>query len=339
MRSSIPFPAGRRPWARGLALLLWLIQPVFFAAPAASQEAPPAPAELTIKQTPRLVEVIIADLSNPFFTHLAQLIESRLLEVSPATEVVVRSSGYDLNRQRRQIRDAIAAGADFLIVNAVNSTGLTDVIGEARAAGIAVVAVDVRAEGADAFVTSDNIAAGQIACSFIADQLQGKGNVLILYGPPVSAVVDRNAGCEAALKPYPGITILSEHGDSGGSRLGGLTYMSQLLPRLPHIDAVFSFNDPTSLGVLQAAREAGRDEFFIVSVDASPEGLRAMAGKDSLLLASVAQYPKAMADQVVGTALGIWCCDALPSRELTVPVQLLTKEMLSGVANHWLDPL
>ncbi|MCL4068858.1 substrate-binding domain-containing protein [Pseudomonas sp. GX19020] len=290
-------------------------------------------------ETPRLAEVIIADLSNPFFAHLARQIEISISELSPGTEVVVRSSGYDLNRQQRQIRDAVAEGADFLIVNAVNTTGLSGVIAEARAAGIPVVAVDVKAEGSDAFVTSDNVEAGRIACAYIAERLGGQGNVLMLYGPPVSAVFDRNAGCETALSLHPGIKILTEYGDSGGSRLGGLTYMSQLLPRLPHIDAVFSFNDPTSLGVLQAAREAGRNEFFIVSVDASPEGLRAMAERDSLLLGSIAQYPKAMAAQAVHVALALWHGEAVSQTELTVPVQLFTREMLAEGENYWMDPL
>lgn len=291
------------------------------------------------QKTPRLVEVIISDLSNPFFSHLARQIETSLTEASPGTEVIVRSSGYDLNRQQRQIRNAVAAKADFLIVNAVNTSGLAGVIAEARTAGIPVVAVDVKAEGADAFVTSDNVEAGRIACAYIAERLSGQGNALLLYGPPVSAVLDRNAGCEEVLNRFPGITILTEHGDSGGSSLGGLTYMSQLLPRLPHIDAVFSFNDPTSLGVLQAAREAGRNEFFIVSVDASPEGLRAMGEKDSLLVASVVQYPKAMADQAVMAALALWRGEAVPSRELLVKVQLLTQEMLAKGGNYWMDPL
>ncbi|MCB5410912.1 substrate-binding domain-containing protein [Pseudogemmobacter faecipullorum] len=307
---------------------LWLI---------ALTAAPPVLAETP--QAPRLVEVIIADLSNPFFAHLARQIETSLAEASPGTEVVVRSSGYDLNRQQRQIRDAVLAGADFLIVNAVNTTGLSGVIAEARTARIPVIAVDVKAAGADAFVTSDNFEAGRIACDYITERLGGRGNVLILYGPPVSAVFDRNAGCEAVLDQHPGITILTEYGDSGGSRLGGLTYMSQLLPRLPHIDAVFSFNDPTSLGVLQAAREAGRNEFFIVSVDASPEGIRAMAEEGSLLVASVAQYPKAMADQVMTTAMALWRGETVAERELTVPVQLLTREMLAKVTNYWMDPL
>ena len=288
---------------------------------------------------PRLVEVIIADLSNPFFSHLARQIEDRLLQISPSTEVRIRSSGYDLNRQQRQIRDAVAAQADFLIVNAVNSAALAGVIAEARTAGIPLVAVDVKADGADAVVASDNVEAGRLACTHIVERLQGRGNVLILYGPPVSAVVDRNAGCLRVLAAHPGITILSEQGDSGGSRLGGLTYMSSLLPRLPHIDAVFSFNDPTSLGVAQAAHEAGRDEFFIVSIDASPEGLRAMAEPGSLLVASVVQYPKAMADQAVEVALALWRGEPVPERERLVPVRLLTRAMLASGRDHWMDPL
>ncbi|MDQ2066143.1 substrate-binding domain-containing protein [Xinfangfangia sp. CPCC 101601] len=308
---------------RRFALLTCCLAPL---SPAIAQDAP----------LPQRVEVIIADLSNPFFSHLARQIEARLNIVAPQAEVVVRSSGYDLNRQRQQLRDAVANGADFLIINAVNTSALTEVIAEARAKRIPVIAVDVEAEGADLVVTSDNIEAGRAACAFIAERLAGKGNVLILYGPPVSAVLHRNEGCQKALSSYPEITLLSEHGDSGGSRLGGLTYMSSLLPRLPHIDAVFSFNDPTSLGVMQAAREAGRDEFFIVSVDASPEGLRAMMEPGSLLAASVAQHPKVMADEAVAAGLALWRGEDLAQRSISVPVQLLTREMVVTGKDYWM---
>jgi DNA-binding LacI/PurR family transcriptional regulator len=57
----------------------------------------------------------------------------------------------------------------------------------AKDAGIVVVAVDVAAEGADATITSDNTQAGEMACKYITDRLKGKGNVVIINGPPVCA--------------------------------------------------------------------------------------------------------------------------------------------------------
>lgn len=70
----------------------------------------------------------------------------------------------------------------------------------AKEAGIVVVAVDVAAEGADATITSDNTQAGAMACKYISDRLNNKGNVVIINGPPVSAVQNRVEGCETEFK-------------------------------------------------------------------------------------------------------------------------------------------
>lgn len=96
----------------------------------------------------------------------------------------------------------------------------------AKDAGIVVVAVDVAAEGADATITSDNTRAGEMACKYITDRLKGKGNVVIINGPPVSAVQNRVEGCQTEFKRHPDIKVLSDNQNAKGSREGGLEVMT-----------------------------------------------------------------------------------------------------------------
>lgn len=64
-----------------------------------------------------------------------------------------------------------------------------------------------------------------MACKYITDRLKGKGNVVIINGPPVSAVQNR---VEAA-RPSSGATdikVLSDNQNAKGSREGGLEVMT-----------------------------------------------------------------------------------------------------------------
>lgn len=193
------------------------------------------------------------------------------------------SSGYDLGQQVSQIDNFIAAKVDMIILNAADSKGIGPAVKRAKEAGIVVVAVDVAAEGADATITSDNTQAGEMACKYITDRLKGKGNVVIINGPPVSAVQNRVEGCQTEFRRHPDIKVLSDNQNAKGSREGGLEVMTSLLAANPKIDGVFAINDPTAIGADLAAKQAQRNEFFIVGVDGSPDGEEALKRENSCL--------------------------------------------------------
>ena len=118
------------------------------------------------------------------------------------------SSNYDVNNQTNQMDNFIASGANLILLNAADSKGIAPAVMRAKAAGVTVVAVDVGAEGGvDATVTSNNKQAGQLDGKFVADRLKGKGQIVIVNGPPVTAVTDRVAGFLEEIKKYPDIKI------------------------------------------------------------------------------------------------------------------------------------
>jgi ribose transport system substrate-binding protein len=170
------------------------------------------------------VGVTVVDLGNPFFGAVAGAIEKRVKAVSPDAQVLVVSGDYDLGKQSTQFDNFIQAGVDMIIVSAVDSKAIGAAVERAKAAGIVVVAVDNTADGAQATITTDNVTAGKQACEYIAQKLGGKGNVIIVNGPPVSGVIDRVAGCKEVLAASPDIKILSDNQNGIGSREGGLIW-------------------------------------------------------------------------------------------------------------------
>jgi len=297
---------------------------------ACQPQTPPPAASGSTKGVIRSVGLTVGDLANPFFVQIAKGAEAKVRELGGAgVTFTAVSSGYDLNRQANQIDDFIAAGTDLLLLNAADSQGIAPAVRKARAAGMTVIAIDVAADGGvDGTVMSDNVQAGRIAAEYLVQRLKGTGNVVIINGPPVSAVTDRVAGAVAAFAAAPGITLLSRDQNAFGNRDGGLAVMNDLLVANPRIDAVFAVNDPTGLGAALAVRQSRRAGVIIAAVDGAPDVEAALADPSNALVASAAQDPFTMAARAVEFGFQLRSGSAPADRLIRIPVTLVTRDTL-----------
>ena len=164
--------------------------------------------------------------------------------------------------------------------------------------------------------------------------IRDRGKVVVINGPRVSATTDRVSGCLSTLKNYPAIQVLSSERDGGGSTEGGFAKTTDVLTLYPHIDAVFAINDPTAIGVEQAARQAGRSEFVIVGVDGAPKVKARMREHDTLIVATVAQLPDLQAEKAVEYGYALLRKRSIPNRVTLIPAVLLTKDSLP-ISGGW----
>jgi ribose transport system substrate-binding protein len=275
----------------------------------------------------------VGDLGNPFFVQIAHGAEDKAKQINSAVKFNALSSNYDVNNQTNQMDNFISSNVNLILLNAADSKGIAPAVKRAKQAGIIVVAVDVGAEGGvDATVTSNNKQAGAKDGQYVGERLKGKGQIVIVNGPPVTAVTDRVAGFLEEMKKYPEIKILSQDQNAGGSRDGGLRVMTDLLTAFPKIDAVFAINDPTAIGCDLAAKQAQRKDFFIVGVDGSPDIVPALKNPDSLIAATAAQDPYLMAQEAVKIGYDLMH-GTKPKEELTlIQVGLITKENVARYA-------
>jgi ribose transport system substrate-binding protein len=279
------------------------------------------------------VALTVGDLGNPFFVQIAHGAEAEAKHINSKVKFTALSSNYDVNNQTNQIDNFISSNVDLILLGAADSKGIAPAVIRAKQAGVTVVAVDVGAEGGvDATVTSNNKQAGTEDGSYIAKRLNGKGQIVIVNGPPVTAVTDRVAGFLEEIKKHPDIKILSQDQNAGGSRDGGLRVMSDLLTAFKQIDAVFAINDPTAIGCDLAAKQAQRKEFFIVGVDGSPDIVPFLKDPGSLIAATAAQDPYLMAEEA--TKIGYEIMQGKkPKEELTlIPVGLITRDNVDRYA-------
>lgn len=273
------------------------------------------------------VGITVGNLGNPFFVQVVKGAEAKAKELGgDGVQVTAVSADYDLAKQFTQIDNFIASGVDMILVNAADPNAIEPAIKRAQAAGIVVVAVDVAAKGADATVQTNNIEAGQKACQYLADKLNGEGNVVIMNGPPVSAVIDRVTGCKEVLAKHSGIEILSDSQNGKGSREGGLEVMIGLLTANPQIDGVFTINDPQAIGADLAAKQLGSTNLVITSVDGAPDIEAALKQEGSLIQASSAQDPFKMAQMAVEVGYRIMQGQKPEQDTILIPADLITRD-------------
>ena len=284
----------------------------------------------------RRIGVSVMDMGNPYFTEIARGVESSARRTTGhEVEVIATSCAYDLQRQIAQLDRFIAMKVDLIVLTAVDPPALRPVIARAHAAGIRVIGIDVSADAADATVMTDNLDAGRQACDFIAQRLHGRGNLVIINGPRLSSVEERVRGCMEVVARHPGLHVLSSDRDAGGSTPGGFAVMTGLLGKHPHVDAVFAINDPTALGAERAAAQAGRSEFFIVSVDGSPRVVQGMQAANARIAATVAQRPSLEAQRAVEIGARLIDGEPAPAQTVLIPVYVVTPKMTAWPEKAW----
>ncbi|WP_229477899.1 substrate-binding domain-containing protein [Mycolicibacterium mageritense] len=267
------------------------------------------------------VGVCVQNLDNPFF--VAEIAAVRAAAAAQAVEVDIRDARQSLRRQAEQIDDLVADGVQALLLDSVDSVGIGPAVARSKDSGVPVVALNVGAEGADATVTTDNVAAGAMVGRYLAAAIGGRGRVAIVDGTFVTATADRVAGFVSALREYPDIEIVTrqrgDHSEASGRKLA-----RRILAEHGPIDGFFGINDPTSLGVLKAVEEAGLP-IPIVSVDGSQRAAAVLARGEGLI-ATAAQDPAEMARVGLSVAADIHTGLVPASRLRLLPPRLITPD-------------
>ncbi|MGF7031029.1 ribose transport system substrate-binding protein [Paenibacillus mucilaginosus] len=269
------------------------------------------------------IGLTVPTLSNPFFVAMSKGAQEAASKFN--AEVITVSADQDLAKQTAQIEDFITKKVDLILLSPFDSKGIAAAVAQAKAANIPVIAVDGFAEGGiNTVVMSDNVMAGTLAGEYLAKRLNGKGQIVIMDGPPVSAVTDRIKGFEEVMKKYPEIKVISKQ-NGEGNREKALSVMENILQANKKIDAVFAINDPEGVGIKIAAEQAGRGgEFFIVGVDGAPDAVTALKEKKAFAATS-AQFPNEMVVKAVELGLQIKEGKSIDSKVL-IPVELITQE-------------
>ena len=107
------------------------------------------------------------------------------------------------------------------------------------------------------FVGQDDTVAGEMEMEWMAEQLGGKGNIVVIEGPTgISAAIQRNDGINNVLAEYPDIKVVYTQ-TGNWNRMKEVSLMETWLQTGEQIDGVVAHNDEMALGAYDALADAG----------------------------------------------------------------------------------
>ena len=255
----------------------------------------------------------------------------------------------DADSQAQQIEQAISQRPDALVVLPYDGAALTPVAQRAERAGIRVVNVDrlfTAPDAATATILGDNYQIGVLAANYITEELNCQGNVVEIQGlAGISVTEDRTKGFNDTVRkncPRGGINVVARQpGDFNPDK--GLTVMENILQAQSDIDAVYTHDDDMAQGVVQAIRNAGRDdEMFLTGVGGSQDAMQQI--KEGGLYRATFLYNPNMAGSAVNMArliaLDEGFSDLVPPevpRQVVVPAAVVTQENVDEYEQYAFD--
>jgi fructose transport system substrate-binding protein len=267
-----------------------------------------------------VVDLIVKENINPFWVWMIQGATERANELGADLQACWGVKDPDPEGQTTCIENAIARGATTILIAPANAA-VTPAIERAREAGIVVIALDTAPEppeAADITFATDNYEAGLKIGRWAAAKLgpDGVANAkigLININPSQPVVgVKRNQGfLEGFGIDIGDPTMWGDETDprivgqevGSGSQQDSVTAMENLLQIDPEINVLYTINEPTARGAVQAMESFGisTDDVLIVSVDG---GCEAMGDIDrGIINATSQQYPSRMAELGVDWAV------------------------------------
>ena len=273
---------------------------------------------------PVVIGVSLMNLSSEFIVMLKESMETKARELG--VQLIVNDAQRDAATQVRQAENFIAQRVDAIILNPCEFEASSPAVDKALAAGIAVVNVNSETRSAPtAFVGSRDEESGRLAMGYIAQRLNGRGNVLMMHGfMGQTAQIKRDQGAREILAKNPGLKLLADQ-TAEWDRAKALTLMENWIQSHgPRINAVFAQNDEMAMGAVIALEQAKmKDRVIVAGVDAIADALPAV--KQGRLDATVFQDAKGQGGTAVETALKIIRKQPY-EKQVYIPFQLVTRE-------------
>ena len=252
-------------------------------------------------------------------------------------KVISRNADLKLNKQIGDIEDFIQQGIDLLIVSPVSPTAIGPTIDEANRNGIPVVTVDIRSEEGDVktHIMSDDVDAGRVCAQFIADYLNGQGEVGIITHPTLTSGINRVIGMREVFAQYPGMSIIAEL-NAESRREKAMSLMEDIIISHPEIDFVVGINDVMTLGAMASIEGAGKmNEIKAVMVcGGQKEAFDRFKANDPCLKGAALVYPYKIGTRAIEVSIDILNGLDTPE-EILVPVKLLTSENVVELEREW----
>jgi ribose transport system substrate-binding protein len=192
--------------------------------------------------------------------------------------------------------------------------------------GIQVVNFDIVIDVDGVYhVAGDNVDMGTQSAQYIVDKIGTTGKVVVLEVPSSGSVSElRKKGFDEKIKEIaPDMEI--EYYSTQFTREAGLKDFADILNANSQIDAVFSMDDETSIGVLQAIDEAKRTDIKVVTGGGGCQEYFNMMPENENIWIQSALYSPDMVKDAVDMAVSLLKGETV-DQEKIIPTTVVDRE-------------
>ncbi|MDR1518784.1 MAG: sugar ABC transporter substrate-binding protein [Planctomycetota bacterium] len=231
------------------------------------------------------IACIVKNSTNPYMVGNLKGTEKAGKDMGFDSVLMAPATNDSVEEQVKIMEDLIQKGVDAFIVHCVDTNGIMPGVRKAMRAGIPVATIGTPA-AIETFLRTgvDYYETGVVIAEAVARKLGGKGQVIILEGPPgAQNAIERLEGIRIALDKFPGIEIVASQ-TANFKRVEGMQVAENLLQRHKGVAAIFGLNDEMAIGAVQAVKAAGLDgKVLIVGFDGNQDGAAAIRDGDMLM--------------------------------------------------------
>lgn len=187
-------------------------------------------------------------------------IKPKWQELGLLNDIVVTQSNLKDSLQIQQIRQLVDQGVDAIIICCSNPTALNQAIQYAFDRGVPVFSFTGYTTSPLSVSSSVNYhQAGYDVGTWMAEEIGGEGNVLVVEGiPGYSASDSQNRGVLDGLSQYPGINVTGQIAHMWTSQVGQAETQKWLATHPGQLDGM-AVQSSGETGVLAALQQSGRE--------------------------------------------------------------------------------
>lgn len=250
------------------------------------------------------VGILAPAVTHGWVAAVAYHAEARCKELADKVDYKLYTSN-NADEMTSQLDDLMTWGAKA-IVAFPQWEGMEVPIKKAVDAGITIVNFDIAINVDGVYrVSGDNEGMGVEGAKYIVDKIGKTGNVVILDVPTSGSVAElRKKGfTETVAKLAPDLKLSTYA--TKFTREDGLKDFADILTKNPKIDAVYSMDDETSIGALQAIKESGRTDIKVITGGGGAQEYFNMMPQNENIWIESALYSPAMVRDAVDVAVNV----------------------------------
>lgn len=230
-------------------------------------------------------------------------------------------------QQIERINNAIADGANAIMISANGRDSVSGALEEAKAEGIKIVYVDSPAsiEGEAIFAT-DNFSAGELAAKEMVEKLNEKGITegkigVVNFNASADTAIKREEGFRVALKDTKFDILATQYSDGDASKSQDISdnYITD------GVVGIFATNEGCTVGTGNAIK-GSKSDVIAVGFDKSDAILSLV--EDGSLYATMAQKPEDMGYRGMKAALDVLNGKEVEEKNVDTGVSVINKDNL-----------